>query len=108
MIKVTATQDAKITFKGTEIEISEVELRVVANCPASGEILQVYTIPYEIGGYEAGKEPLSIEGFQTVQQNFSLAKGTDPETYDDQSMDVAHTKYIEYLESLGLEAEKIN
>lgn len=107
MVRVTGTQNAKITIKGTSIELSTAEIRLEASCPADGKTLSVALYVYEEGGYAAGKPFIQIEGFQVSNKNYDLALGTDPETYSPQSVATAHAKVIAYLESLSYIAEEV-
>lgn len=105
MITVTATQSAKIYVKGTSIEISSVIARLEFLGLRDGKKIVVSPYFYENqAAYNNGNQTLSIDGvdLRTFQsKEFDLALGTNPETYALQTIQVAHDKIKEYLESLG-------
>jgi len=105
MITVTANGAAKIYFKGTTVEINSVVARLEFTAPKDGKTIQVAPYYYQDEtAYSNGSPILSIEGiegFVTSAKSYSLALGTDPETYDPQTIQVAHNKIKSDLESLG-------
>ena len=104
MITVTPNPE-KIYFKGTTVELSSVVARLEFAAPKDGKKIQVAPYYYASNeAYENGDETLSIEGvegFLLRAKYYDLALGTDPETYDAQTIQVAHEKVKEDLESLG-------
>lgn len=104
MITVTPNTE-KIYFKGTTVELSSVVARLEFSAPKDGKTIQVAPYYYaDSAAYENGDETLSIEGvegFLLSAKYYDLALGTDPETYDPQTIQVAHDKVKEDLENLG-------
>ena len=104
MITVTPNTE-KIYFKGTTVELSSVVARLEFAAPKDGKTIQVAPYYYvDNTAYENGDDTLSIEGvegFLLSAKYYDLALGTDPETYDQQTIQVAHEKVKEDLESLG-------
>ena len=104
MITVTPNTE-NIYFKGTTVEVASVVARLEFSAPKDGKTIQV--APYWYASetaYENGEETISIEGvegFLLKAKYYDLAKGTDPETYDPQTIQVAHDKVKADLESLG-------
>lgn len=105
MVTITASGDAKIYYKGTNVEIASVAARLEFYAPKDGKQIQVAPYYYEDAtAYNNGNPTLSIEGiegFVLAAKYYDLAIGTTPETYLDQSIQVAHDKIKEDLESLG-------
>jgi hypothetical protein len=104
MITVTPNTE-KIYFKGTTVEIASVVARLEFAAPKDGKTIQVAPYWYENEtAYNNGEETISIEGvegFLVSAKYYDLALGTDPETYDPQTIQVAHDKVKADLESLG-------
>lgn len=100
MITVTPNTE-KIYFKGTTVELSSVVARLEFAAPKDGKKIQV--APYWYASEEAynnDEETLSLNLLSSAKY-YELAKGTDPETYDAQTIQVAHEKIKADLESLG-------
>lgn len=105
MITVTANGAAKIYFKGTTVEISSVVARLEFFAPKEGKTIEVILNYYENeSAYNSGMPRIvinGVEGFVSNSKSYNLALGTNPETYDAQTIEVAHEKIKEDLESLG-------
>ena len=105
MITITANGAAKIYFKGTTVEIASVVARLEFYAPKDGKQIQVAPYYYENeSAYTNGNPVLSIdgiEGFVISAKYYELALGTTPETYLEQSIQVAHDKIKKDLEGLG-------
>jgi hypothetical protein len=104
MITVTPNTE-KIYFKGTTVELASVVSRLEFSAPKDGKTIQVAPNYYtDNAAYESGDDTISIEGvegFLLRAKYYDLAKGTDPETYDPQTIQIAHDKVKADLESLG-------
>jgi hypothetical protein len=104
MITVTPNTE-KIYYKGTTVEVASVVARLEFAAPKDGKRIQVAPYYYaDATAYENGEPTLSIEGVDGFLLNakyYDLALGTDPETYDPQTIQVAHDKVKEDLEALG-------
>lgn len=104
MITVTPNTE-KIYFKGTTVEVASVVARLEFAAPKDGKTIQVAPNWYASeSDYENGKETIAIEGvegFLLKAKYYDLSLGTDPETYDPQTIQVAHDKVKADLESLG-------
>lgn len=129
MIKITAQNDATIKFKGTNVSLTSCVLRLDFWGEPSGKKIQIALIPYESEtAFNSGSAPIQIEGrgeieeqtdendvvtqvfvegFTTAAKYYSLEKGTDPETYDQQSLSTAETKVSDWLTALGYVVEII-
>lgn len=105
MITVTATESAKLYFKGTQTEINSVVARLEFYAPKDGKTIRVAPYYYESEtAYNNGSDLLQItgeDGFVVNAKYYELALGTDPQTYDPQTIQVAHNKIKADLESLG-------
>ena len=105
MITVTSQGAAKLYYKGTSVEISSIVGRLQFSAPENGKILPVMVFYYDSAtGYSEGATSLSVSGtigFIPSQEMFNLALGTNPETYDNQDIIVAHNKIKSALESAG-------
>lgn len=105
MITVTANGAAKIYFKGTTVEINSVIARIEFFAPKDGKTIQV--VPYYYAdqvAYDNGNPILAIDGaqgFVLEAKYYNLALGTEPQTYDPQTIQVAHNKIKADLEALG-------
>lgn len=106
MIKITSP----VTIKGTTIELTDVILRIGYLAPDNGKSIQVYFNIYQsLDTYVNNvNNKIEINEIECQTRYYSLAKGTDPETYDEQSLSIAHSKVKEYLETLGFTVEIIN
>jgi hypothetical protein len=106
MITITSTEAAKIYFKGTTVEITDVLTRLEFTAPSSGKTLQVALSVYENqAAFEADpNNGLSVEGFETRAKWYDLSNGDDPLTYKAQTITVAHDEVKAYLEGLGFTA----
>ena len=103
MIIVSSTESKKIYIKGTTDEVSSVALRLGANLREDGKSMVVNIDKYkDVATYEANEyDTIPVVGFEDVKV-FDLSNGDG--TYKAQTMDVAHTEYKAYLESLGFTA----
>jgi hypothetical protein len=105
MITITATETAKIYFKGTTVEIPSVVARIGGTIDFNGKVLPTVAEIFEsVEAYEANpSNKLSVTGFETVM-NFDLSNGDEPETWKPQTIQVAHDEFKSYLEGLGFTA----
>ena len=111
MLTVTAAGTAKIKIKGLTTELASVAARVEFWANPSGKELQASLHFYEsVAAFEAGSAAIAVVGeidgtidaeFNIMGKNYSLALGTDPETYQEQTITVAHNKAKADLEALG-------
>ena len=105
MITITPTATEKIYVKGTSIELPSVVARLEFYAPKDGKKIQVAPYYYENqAAYDNGNPIISIEGvegFVLSAKYYDLALGTDPETYEAQTIQVAHDKIKADLEALG-------
>lgn len=105
MIKIESTESSKLYFKGTTVEIEQVYARLIFTANFDGKSIDINFLVYENEtGFTNGEQPLNIEGVQGFRQmalTFDLALGTNPETYAEQSIEVAHDKVKSFLDNLG-------
>ena len=106
MITITSTETAKVTFKGTSVELTDVLTRLEFTAPKDGKSLQVALYVYEdLGAFEADpKNTISVDGFQSSAKWYDLANDVEPVTYKEQTITVAHDEVKAYLEGLGFTA----
>ena len=102
MITITATESAKIYFKGTTVEIPSVIARIGGTISFDGKTLPTVAEIFEsVEAYEANPSgKMEITGFV----NFDLSNGDEPETWKPQTVQVAHEEFKAYLEGLGFTA----
>ncbi len=104
MIRITSTETAKMYFRGTNIEITEVVSRLAFSGPLNGKSIEVAQQIYpSMEAYENNDQSMVIDGFE-LHKWFDLSLGTNPETYELQTINVAHQKMKEYLEEIGFQA----
>lgn len=105
MITITATESAKIYFKGTTVEIPSVIARIGGTISFDGKTLPTVAEIFEsVEAYEANPSgKMEITGFETFM-NFDLSNGDEPETWKPQTVQVAHEEFKAYLEGLGFTA----
>ena len=107
MLIITSTNTAKVTVRGTSIELPSVASRLEFYAPPSGKTIEVAQYIYEnVQAYNDGKSPIQVDGIKVSSTSYSLAKGTDPETYDMQTIEVAHDKVMADLVAQGFTVEK--
>jgi hypothetical protein len=106
MITITSTDTAKIKFKGTNVEITDVLARIEFTAPSSGKTLQAALYVYEnLAAFEADPNSLmKVEGFDSSAKTYDLANDVEPVTYKGQTIAVAHDEVKAYLEGLGFTA----
>jgi hypothetical protein len=106
MITITSTESAKIYFKGTSIEITDVLARLEFTAPSSGKTLQAALYIYEnLAAFKANPNNLmKVEGFDSSAKTYDLSNDDDPLTYKEQTISVAHDEVKAYLEGLGFTA----
>lgn len=104
MITVTPNT-AKMYHNG--VEVSSVISRIEFSGDKSGKTIYVAQNWYlTVEDYKAGLPMINsdlqgVEGFLIKGKYFDLSLGTDPETYDPQTIQVAHDKVKADLEALG-------
>ncbi len=103
MITITATESAKIYFKGTTVEIPSVIARIGGTITFDGKTLPTVAEIFEsVEAYEANPSgKMEVTGFETFM-NFDLSNGD--ETWKPQTVQVAHEEFKAYLEGLGFTA----
>lgn len=106
MITITSTDTAKITFKGTNVEINNVIARLEFTAPSGGKTLQSALYVYESkAAFDLDPTNImKVDGFQSSEKTYDLSNGGDPETWKAQTVAVAHDEAKAYLESLGFTA----
>ena len=106
MITITTTEAAKIYFKGTNVEITDVLTRIEFTAPQGGKTLQAALYVYENqAAYDADpNKVMSVDGFQSSAKTYDLSNGDDPETWKAQTITIAHDEVKAYLEGLGFTA----
>ena len=106
MLRIKSTTNAEMTITGTAIVVPEVVSRISFAAPQSGTTIQVAQSIYEsVAVYQNDGHPMNVSGFESIARYYDLAKGTNPETYDEQTILVAHEKVKAYLEGLGFVVE---
>tara|TARA_R110000765_G_scaffold125125_1_gene222649 strand:+ start:1370 stop:1702 length:333 start_codon:yes stop_codon:yes gene_type:complete len=105
MITITSTETAKILIKGTKIELTSVIARVGGTITFGGKTLPtVLEIFEDLEAFELDPtNTIDISGFD-LSKVFDLSNGDTPETWKDQTIQVAHNEYKAYLESLNFTA----
>jgi hypothetical protein len=106
MITITSTESAKIKFKGTDVEITDVLTRLEFTAPSSGKTIQVALYVYENqAAFDADpNNGMQVDGFDSKAKYYDLSNGDDPETWKAQTIQVAHDEVKAYLEGLGFTA----
>ena len=104
MITITSTDTAKITFKGTNVEINSVIARLEFTAPSSGKTVHSALYVYEnLAAFDLDPTNLmKVEGFQSGAKTYDLSNGDG--TWKAQTVAVAHDEAKAYLESLGFTA----
>ena len=106
MITITTPNTEKLTFKGTETEISSVLCRLEFNAPKDGKTIEVALYPYASEeAFEANPNDIvsieGVEGFTIAAKHYDLSNDDDPETWKAQTISVAHDEVKAYIDSLG-------
>jgi len=103
MITITTPNTEKLYFNAEPID--NVVSRLEFYAPKEGKTIQVALYFYEnLAAFEAGEQNINIQGvsdFGGSAKYYNLALGTDPETYLEQTIQVAHDKVKVWLDSLG-------
>jgi len=112
MIKITSTATAKLFIEGSSIELDSCEARTFSFDNLDGKTINAGFACFS--PYIEGANQIALEGkdgngdfidFYGSLQPFSLALGTNPETYEENNRLVAHQKLKGYLDNLGFTTE---
>lgn len=91
---ITATENAKLPLKGTEIELASIYARINWNAPMSGKSIQYSLIPFISKAFYQNDNPVMVT-FEGGAGYIQLVDG------DSQSLQFVHDKIKEKLEAIG-------
>lgn len=91
---ITATENAKLPLRGTDIELASIYARVNWNAPMSGKSIQYSLIPFISKEFFKNDNPVMVT-FEGGTGYIQLMDG------DSQSLQFVHDKIKEQLEAKG-------